>query len=113
MNHVEGKVVLVTGAAGGFGRLVSRKVAALGGQVVCADIDAAGLATTCEGIRAAGGLAIDKVTDVTRLADLQALAALAKSARRYSTCYFSLRTRTLKFCGMMMSLRMSNLIVYT
>ena len=76
-NHVEGKVVIVTGAAGGFGRLVSHKVAVLGGKVVCADIDAAGLAATCESICAAGGIAIDKVTDVTRYADLQALAALA------------------------------------
>ncbi len=76
-NHVEGKVVVVTGAAGGFGRLLGHKVAELGGKVVCADIDEAGLKATCESIRTAGGVAIDKVTDVTRLADLQALAALA------------------------------------
>ena len=38
-NHVSGKVIIVTGAGGGFGRLVSQKTAAMGGSVVAADVD--------------------------------------------------------------------------
>ena len=37
------KVIVVTGAAGGFGRLISVKAAGLGGRLVCGDIDTAGL----------------------------------------------------------------------
>ena len=40
-NYVEGKSIIVTGAAGGFGKLVSAKAAALGAKVTCADIDQA------------------------------------------------------------------------
>jgi NADP-dependent 3-hydroxy acid dehydrogenase YdfG len=76
-NHVAGKVIIVTGAASGFGRLVSCKAAALGAQVVCADIDAAGLAETAGAIEAARGVVATRVTDVTRYADQQALAATA------------------------------------
>ena len=42
-NHVKDKVIIVTGAASGFGRLVSEKTAKLGAKVVCADINAAQL----------------------------------------------------------------------
>jgi len=76
-NHVSGKVIIVTGAASGFGRLVSSKAAALGAMVVCGDIDAAGLDETRAAIEAAGGAVATRVTDVTRYADLQALAATA------------------------------------
>lgn len=77
VNHVAGKTIVVTGAASGFGRLVSRKAAALGARVVCGDLDAAGLEETRTAIAAAGGMVATRVTDVTRLADQQALAATA------------------------------------
>lgn len=76
-NRVAGKVIVVTGAGSGFGRLVSCKAAALGAQVVCGDIDARGLGETARLIESAGGAAATRVTDVTRYADLQALAATA------------------------------------
>ena len=44
-----GKVALVTGAASGMGRLVSRRLAAGGAAVAAADIDEAGLRETAEG----------------------------------------------------------------
>jgi NAD(P)-dependent dehydrogenase (short-subunit alcohol dehydrogenase family) len=47
-NHVEGKVVVITGAAGGFGRLVAQKTAALGARVVAADVKQAELKATVE-----------------------------------------------------------------
>ena len=40
-NHVQGKTIVITGAGGGFGKLVSEKAAALGAKIMCADIDAA------------------------------------------------------------------------
>jgi NADP-dependent 3-hydroxy acid dehydrogenase YdfG len=76
-NHVTGKVIVVTGAGSGFGRLVCARAAGLGAHVVGADIDAAALAGTQETIVAAGGSVITRVTDVTQLADMQALIAAA------------------------------------
>lgn len=76
-NHVSGKVVVVTGAGSGFGRLVCRKTAALGAKVVCADVNESALKETVAAIEAAGGRAVGRVTDVRRLADMQALAQLA------------------------------------
>ena len=43
MSHLEDKAVIVTGAASGFGRLVSEKCAARGAKVLAADVDAANL----------------------------------------------------------------------
>jgi NADP-dependent 3-hydroxy acid dehydrogenase YdfG len=75
--HMTGKVIIVTGAASGFGRLVSCKAAALGALVVGGDVDGAGLAETARLVAAAGGAMATRVTDVTRYADQQALAATA------------------------------------
>ena len=76
-DHVHGKVIVVTGAASGFGRLVSLKTAALGALLVCGDVDAAELGVTVEQISAAGGDAVAVPTDVTDLAQVQNLARQA------------------------------------
>ena len=76
--HLEGRVVLVTGAAGGFGRLVAQKAADRGAHLVCGDLDEAGAQATAESIVAAGGRALARATDVTRLEDLRALVAAAE-----------------------------------
>jgi NADP-dependent 3-hydroxy acid dehydrogenase YdfG len=76
-DHVEGKVVVVTGAASGFGRLVAQMVAERGAMVVAADIDDDGLAATAETIAAAGGRVAHRRTDVTDRADVFGLAAFA------------------------------------
>ena len=68
--HIKGKVIVITGAAGGFGRLVSNKTAAMGAQVVCADVNAAELDITVESIVAQGGAATALVTDVTELTQM-------------------------------------------
>jgi len=72
---IENRVVVVTGASSGFGRLVSRKCAALGARVMCADIDLARLSETVESIRAAGGEADHRTADVTLIDDMRSLAA--------------------------------------
>lgn len=75
--YMKGKVIVITGAAGGFGRLVSSKAAAMGAQLVCADVNAAELDVTVENIIAKGGAATARVTDVTDLGQMQALAGHA------------------------------------
>ena len=77
---IAGKVIVVTGAAGGFGRLISLEAAALGARMVCGDIDSAGLAETIAKVRARGGQAEGLATDVTSLDQMKALVALAVSA---------------------------------
>jgi NADP-dependent 3-hydroxy acid dehydrogenase YdfG len=76
-DHVSGKVVIVTGAASGFGRLVAQKAGARGARIVAADIDADGAESVAGAIRAAGGDAVPCRTDVTNRADTARLAALA------------------------------------
>ena len=74
---INGRVVIVTGAGGGFGQLISQKCAALGAKVVCADINEEGLAETIANITESGGHAISRRTDVTSFEDMQALASMA------------------------------------
>lgn len=45
----EGKVVLITGAASGMGRLAARRMADAGARVMAVDVNAAGLHATAEG----------------------------------------------------------------
>jgi len=73
MNHLADRTLVITGAAGGFGRLLAQQAAALGARVVAADIDDAGVAETAAAITAAGGTALAVPTDVTRLDEVRAL----------------------------------------
>ena len=75
--HLTGKVVMVTGAGSGFGRLISQKCAAGDALVVAVDVDAAAVEQLASGIRGAGGQAIAQAADVT---DLPALRAVASAA---------------------------------
>ncbi|MCE9648530.1 MAG: SDR family oxidoreductase [Parvibaculum sp.] len=76
-NFIENKVVVITGAGGGFGRLIAQKAAALGGKIVCADIDETTLLETVKSIDAQGGIASHVVASVADLDEMQALAAHA------------------------------------
>jgi len=73
-NHVDNKVIVVTGAGGGFGRLVAHKASALGAKIVCADIDEAALAETVQQVTDAGGTASGIATNVADLAQMRAMA---------------------------------------
>jgi NADP-dependent 3-hydroxy acid dehydrogenase YdfG len=72
-DHIAGKTIVITGAGGGFGRLVAQKAAARGAKVTCGDIDEAAVRETAAGIVADGGLAQALAADVTRLEDMVAL----------------------------------------
>jgi NADP-dependent 3-hydroxy acid dehydrogenase YdfG len=76
-NHVDGKAIIITGAAGGFGRLVAQKTAALGARVVASDVNEAELAIMVDTIIANGGRIEAVVADVTDRAEMTTLAARA------------------------------------
>lgn len=75
MRSFENKVVVITGAASGIGQALARQVAALGARVALADINAASLQETAEGILSRGGQAQWTKVDVS---DRQAVYAFAE-----------------------------------
>ncbi len=75
--HLGDRVVVITGAAGGFGRLLATGAAARGAKVVVSDVSADGVTEVVSVIEADGGSAIGLVTDVT---DLEAMKALVDRA---------------------------------
>jgi len=73
----DGRTAIITGAAMGIGAACARTLAERGARVVVADFDAdAGEATT-RGLVDAGHTAIFVRTDVTSMADMEAMAATA------------------------------------
>jgi NADP-dependent 3-hydroxy acid dehydrogenase YdfG len=72
LKYVKEKVIIVTGAASGFGKLISEKCAAGGAKVVGVDVSVEGLNEVFEGIRAAGFEGTAQVADVTDMAQVQA-----------------------------------------
>jgi len=74
-----GKVVLITGGAGGIGRAAAVRFASEGARVVLVDLDAAGLRQSVAAVEKVDGegevLAVD--ADVTRLADVERYADAA------------------------------------
>ena len=75
MTDINGKRALVTGAAGGIGSLLAKKLASAGARVVLWDIDAAALAQLQSEIVAGGHSADIYTCDLTRKEDIAAVAA--------------------------------------
>ena len=75
--HLDGKVVMITGAGGGFGRALARQTAARGASVVALDVDAGAADATAQAVIDGGGTAIGLAVDVTRRDELQSAVASA------------------------------------
>ena len=72
MNRFEGKVVIVTGAASGFGTAIARKFAGEGAQVVVADIDMEGAQRVSDEMAGSMPFAIDVSNEEQTIAMVQA-----------------------------------------
>jgi NADP-dependent 3-hydroxy acid dehydrogenase YdfG len=74
LKYVKNKVIIVTGAASGFGKLISEKCASAGAKVVGVDVNVDGLNEVFDGIRGGGFEGTVHVADVTDRAQVQAAA---------------------------------------
>lgn len=73
-DHIRGKVIVVTGAGSGFGRLTSQMAAARGASIVATDVDGDSAAATAAGIVEVGGQAEAVTADVTSKPDMDEVA---------------------------------------
>ena len=80
MRDFTGKVAVVTGGSGGIGRGMAEQFAAAGMKIVLADIDEAGLEQARSEMAAAGADVLAVRTDVSKRADVEALARRAVDA---------------------------------
>jgi NADP-dependent 3-hydroxy acid dehydrogenase YdfG len=72
MSHLDGRTLLITGAAGGFGRALTMQAASRGANIGACDVDAAGLEALSQ--VAPGAVEVGTV-DVTDLAAMKAFVA--------------------------------------
>ncbi|EME23676.1 SDR family oxidoreductase [Rhodococcus triatomae] len=75
--YLKDKVVVITGAGSGFGKLIAEKCAAEGAKVVGVDINGEALAAVFDGIRAAGHEGTHHPADVTDMDQVKAAVAHA------------------------------------
>ncbi|MFN3431909.1 MAG: 3-oxoacyl-[acyl-carrier-protein] reductase [Candidatus Sericytochromatia bacterium] len=72
--RIKNKVVIITGAGRGIGRVAAEHLAREGARVVVADRDEANVAETVAAIKGAGGEAMGETVDVTNRGQLEAMA---------------------------------------
>jgi NAD(P)-dependent dehydrogenase (short-subunit alcohol dehydrogenase family) len=75
VNHLQGGIAVITGAASGFGLEASRIAARLGMKVVMADVQADALELSGHEVAGLGAEVFPVRTDVSKAADVDALAA--------------------------------------
>ena len=80
MGRVQDRVVIVTGGAGGIGAAACRAIAAEGGKVLVADLDAGRAKAVADAIAAEGGSADSIGVDVTDRAQVRAMIEKAVAA---------------------------------
>ncbi|MFI5325548.1 MAG: SDR family NAD(P)-dependent oxidoreductase, partial [Candidatus Rokuibacteriota bacterium] len=72
--ELQGQTAIVTGAGRNIGRAIALELAGMGADIVVAEMDEATGARTADEVRKLGRRALALRTDVTRMADLQAMA---------------------------------------
>jgi meso-butanediol dehydrogenase / (S,S)-butanediol dehydrogenase / diacetyl reductase len=80
MGRVQGRVVVVTGGAGGIGAAACRAIAAEGGKVVVADLDPDRAQAVADSIVADGATAVSTGVDVTEREQVRAMIRTAVDA---------------------------------
>ena len=75
MSHLQGGIAVITGAGSGFGLECSRIAARMGMKLVMADVQADALATAQAEIEGLGAQVLPFKLDVSKAADVEALAA--------------------------------------
>jgi meso-butanediol dehydrogenase/(S,S)-butanediol dehydrogenase/diacetyl reductase len=78
--RVQGRVVVVTGGAGGIGSAACRAIAAEGGNIVVADLDESAAEAVADEIVAAGGSAVSAGVDVTDRVQVRSMVQKAVDA---------------------------------
>ncbi len=76
-DYFHGKTIVITGAGSGIGRATALIFAREGANVVCADVNEAGVEKTAEAINAIGAQALALTIDVTRRAAVNDMVQLA------------------------------------
>jgi len=79
-DYFAGKTIVITGAASGIGRATALIFAREGANVVCADINEAGARDTADKVNAKGSQALAIKVDVTKRAEVEAMAKRALDA---------------------------------
>ncbi|WP_223508410.1 MULTISPECIES: SDR family oxidoreductase [unclassified Pseudomonas] len=80
MNYLQNKTAIITGASSGLGAASARALSAKGVRVVAAALDQEGLDAIVSELKANGGEAVGRVSDVTSLEDMKALAQFAQDS---------------------------------
>jgi 3-oxoacyl-[acyl-carrier protein] reductase len=78
-DYFHGKTIVITGAASGIGRATALIFAREGANVVCADINEAGVRETAHQVNAIGGQALALTIDVSRRAAVNDMVQLARN----------------------------------
>ena len=97
MRDIEGKVAVVTGAGSGIGRELALACAREGASVVLADVDERGMAETAALVAPTGRETLQVRCDVSKLADIEALAD--RTYARFGASHLLFNNAGVAVCG--------------